>query len=173
RINPKNNTILSSGSIPSLRRASALLTFSPKLSYKGWGTNCAGFPGSMVRRSPSTFSLIVIKASTGFKKYRVKAVSPGLFSCGMILSAIHTILVCLFFLTILSMVPRQGPMKGSQYLTTIMSGAIFFSSLPALYQLKGLMELMRTCIFSCAGGGSEEYCVVPGKRKPGYCNENV
>ena len=38
------------------------------------------------------------------------------------LSAIHTIFVCLFNFTNLKIVPRQGPINGSQYRTTIISG---------------------------------------------------
>ena len=44
---------------------------------------------------------------------------------------------------------------------------------PTLIQLKGLIELITTSIVSPLGAGSDEYCVLPGKRKSGYCNEKV
>lgn len=66
------------------------------------------------------------------------------------------------------MVPRHGPIKGSQYLTTITSGFSFFSSFPILIQLKGFTELILILIGIFFGAGSDEYCVVPGKRKDGY-----
>jgi len=49
----------------------------------------------------------------------------------------------------------------------------FFNCKPTLSQLKGLIELIQTLIDKCLGAGSVEYCVVPGKRKLGYCKENV
>src|SRR5688572_29266532 len=107
---------------------------------------------------------MVIKASTVFTKYLVKRESPNLFSWGTILSAMQTTLVCLFFFTLLRMVPKHGPINGSQYLTTIISGMIFFNSFPTFIQLKGLTELMETFISRSVGGSSVEYCVVPGNR---------
>ncbi len=66
------------------------------------------------------------------------------------------------------MVPKHGPIKGSQYLTTMISGFKFLSSLPTFSQLNGLMELIQTFIFRSAGGSSVEYCVVPGNKILGY-----
>ena len=71
------------------------------------------------------------------------------------------------------MVPKQGPKKGIQNLTTIKSGFSFLNSLPILNQLKGLMELIQTLIFKLAGAGSDESCVVPGNKKLGYCKLKV
>ena len=155
-------------SIPSFFLASSLLIFSPKLSYKGCGTNSAGLSFANCFRSASTFSLIVINASTGFKKNLVKATSPGLFSCGKILSAIQITFVCLFFFTLRRIVPRHGPMNGNQYLTTIISGFIVFNSLPTVIQLTGFTELIFTLIGIFSGGGSVEYWVVPGNKNDGY-----
>jgi hypothetical protein len=64
-------------------------------------------------------------------------------------------------------------MKGSQYLTTIQSGANRFNSLPTLSQFSGLMVLMDSLILRSAGLASLEYWVLPGKRKDGYCKEKV
>ena len=61
---------------------------------------------------------------------------------------------------------------GNQYLTTTRSGFILLSPYPVFIQLIGLMELIALMICKSAGAGSSEYCVVPGKRKEGYCNEN-
>src|SRR5690606_25439799 len=107
-------------------------------------------------KSCKTFSLIVIKRSIGFTKYLVKTVSPGLFSCGIILSAIQTIWVCLFFLTLRKMVPKHGPINGSQYLTTITSGCSFFNSLPTEIQFSGFTELILTLMGMFTGAGSVE-----------------
>src|SRR5689334_1139484 len=114
---------------------------SPKLSYKGCWTNFAGLSVNF-RRSCRTFSLMVTKASGVFKKYLVKATSPALFSCGITLSAMQTILVCLFFFTLRRIVPNAGPIKGSQYLTTIKSGFSFLNFLPVFNQFNGFMELI-------------------------------
>src|SRR5688500_10675886 len=106
-----------------------------------------------------------------FIKYLVNALSPGRFSCGLILSAMQIILVCLFFLTFLKIVPSAGPMKGNQYRTTIISGFNFRSLLPTLNQLSGLTELIAETILTPSGGGSFVNCDVPGKKIDGYCSE--
>src|SRR5687768_5639001 len=111
---------------------------------------------------------MVIKASTGFTKYFVNTVSPNLFSCGNILSAIQTTMLCLLDFALRKIVPRHAPMKGSQYLTTIISGLYFFNSFPIFIQLRGSMELMHTFILRFAGAGSDEYWVVPGNKNCGY-----
>src|SRR5665647_3415584 len=111
---------------------------------------------------------MVINPSIGLRKYFVKTLSPGRFSCGKILSAIHIIFVCSFFFTLLKIVPRHGPIKGNQYLTTIISGCIFFISFKTANQLRGFTEFIFTLIGIFLGAGSVEYCVVPGKRKDGY-----
>ena len=59
-------------------------------------------------------------------------------------------------------------MKGSQYLTTIISGLSFFNSFPTEIQFSGFTELILTLIGILAGAGSEENCVVPGNKKEGY-----
>ncbi len=146
---------------------------SPKLSYKGCGISAAAFVFVKVLRSCNTAALMVIKLSTAPIKYFVKGLSPGLFSCGITLSAMHTTLEYLFFFAIRSMVPRHGPIKGNQYRTTSKSAFSFFSMRPTLIQLSGLTELMATLIFKSAGAASLLYCVVPGKRKEGYCREKV
>src|SRR5258705_11738959 len=104
-------------------------------------------------------------------KYFVKDLLPNLFLWGLILSAMQIIFVCLFFLTLLKMVPNAGPMNGNQNRTTMMSGFSFFKRLPIFIQLNGLMELITGFIFRLAGAGSSVYCVFPGKRKEGYCKE--
>src|ERR1700690_2354393 len=111
---------------------------------------------------------MVINPSIAFKKYFVKVLSPGRFSCGKILSAMQIIFVCLFFFTLLKIVPRHGPIMGSQYLTIIISGLKFFNSFPTDNQLKGFTELIFILIEIFSGAGSVEYWVVPGKRKDGY-----
>src|SRR6185312_6989285 len=163
-IKPKNKITLSSSEIPNFFLAACLLMMGPKLSYKGCGTNFTGLFFTNCFRSAKTFSLIVIKPSTGFTKYLVNILSPGLFSCGNTLSAIQTICVWRFFFMILKIVPRQGPIKGSQYLTTIISGFIFFNSFPTLIQFKGFTELIFILIGILSGAASDEYCVFPGKR---------
>jgi hypothetical protein len=37
--------------------------------------------------------------------------------------------------------------------------------------LSGQTELITEYISTSVGAGSEEYCVVPGNKKEGYCNE--
>jgi hypothetical protein len=59
-------------------------------------------------------------------------------------------------------------MNGSQYLTTMISGFIFLSLFPTKIQFSGFIELITELILTFSGGGSEENCVVPGKRKDGY-----
>jgi hypothetical protein len=71
------------------------------------------------------------------------------------------------------MVPRQGPMKGSQYLTITIAGFNLYISLPTENQFNGFTEFMTTLISISGGAGSLENCVVPGNKNPGYCNENV
>src|SRR5664279_524625 len=177
RMKPKNKMIFSSGPIFQfflLFRnclASVQEMISPKLSYRGWMACLAGLFFSNSLRSFITASLIVTNASQGFRKYLVKALSPGRFSCGNTLSVIATTLVLPFFFALLKMVPRAGPMNGSQYRTTISSGISFFSLLPMRSQLNGLMELITECIKVPTGGASVEYWVVPGNKNPGYCNE--
>ena len=62
------------------------------------------------------------------------------------LSAIATTLVCLFFLILLAIVPKQGPMNGIQNLITTISGLSFFILLPILNQLNGLTEFTTSCL---------------------------
>jgi hypothetical protein len=45
-------------------------------------------------------------------------------------------------------------------------------ALTALIQLKGLTELIRERMGIPAGAFPSSYCVLPGKRNPGYCNDN-
>ena len=116
---------------------------------------------------------MVRNASAEAMKYRVKRVSPGRFSWGMTLSAMHTTRVPERPLTKRRIVPRAGPMKGSQYRTTTRSGRILRSISPVRIQFSGFTEWMQTRMSRSFGAGSDEYCVVPGKRKPGYCRENV
>jgi hypothetical protein len=53
-----------------------------------------------------------------------------------------------------------------------MSGFNFFNLVPVINQLKGLIELITLWMVRPAGAGSDEYCVLPGNRNEGYCNEN-
>jgi hypothetical protein len=55
-------------------------------------------------------------------------------------------------------------MKGNQYLTTTRSGLSLLSELPTAIQLRGLTELIFVKIGMPVGGGSSEYCVVPGNK---------
>ena len=89
-------------------------------------------------------------------KYFVKNESPHLFSCGIMLSTIAMILVCLFQCTIFKIVPKQGPKKGIQNLTIIKSGFSFFICQPTFIQLNGLMELIVALILIPIGAGSVE-----------------
>jgi hypothetical protein len=66
------------------------------------------------------------------------------------------------------MVPRQGPINGSQKRTTTILGFIFLICFPTFSQLNGFMEFILTKIFRFFGAGSVEYCDVPGNRNPGY-----
>ncbi len=131
----------------------------------------AGFDGAIFCKSLSTDLLMVTKASQLFTKYRVNNLSPGLFSWGIILSAIQITLVC-FLLIKRKIVPRQGPMKGIQNRTMTSSGFFFFSFNPTSIQFKGLIELIRVRIVNSLGGGVVTNCDFPGNKKPGYCNEN-
>ena len=54
-----------------------------------------------------------------------------------------------------------------------MSGLSFFKKRPVRSQLNGITELINALMRIFLGADSDEYCVVPGKRKPGYCNEKV
>jgi hypothetical protein len=51
------------------------------------------------------------------------------------------------------------------------SGFSFRSRLPVFIQLSGFTEFITLWIVISSGAGSEEYWVVPGKRKEGYCRE--
>jgi hypothetical protein len=62
-------------------------------------------------------------------------------------------------------------MNGNQYLTTMISGFSFFNAAPTRNQFRGLTELILEWIFNPSGGGSDEYWVLPGNRKEGYCRE--
>src|SRR6266700_1071028 len=134
-------------------------------------TVLAGFVFSNFRRSCMTASLMVIKASQLLRKYFVKGLSPGLFSWCSTLSVIAIIFVLPFLRILLKIVPSAGPINGNQYLTTTRSGISSFRRLPITSQLSGFTELIEGCISIPIGGGSEENCVLPGKRKSGYCNE--
>jgi hypothetical protein len=52
------------------------------------------------------------------------------------------------------------------------SGFCFFIFIALLIQLKGLMELTMVLMLISEGALPVSYCVVPGKRNYGYCNEN-
>ena len=54
-----------------------------------------------------------------------------------------------------------------------MSGASFCSRLPTRNQLSGLHEWMALRIVIPSGAASWLNCVLPGKRKPGYCKVKV
>jgi len=71
-------------------------------------------------------------------------------------------------LILLKIVPRHGPIKGSQYLTITISGSIFFISFPTEIQFNGFTEFIFILIGMPSGAGSEEYWVLPGKRNEGY-----
>ena len=66
----------------------------------------------------------------------------------------HIMRVCLFLRILLMMVPKQGPMNGSQYLTTTISGFSRDRRVPTLIQLIGLIEFIRTRMLRSFGGGS-------------------
>jgi hypothetical protein len=98
--------------------------------------------------------------------------SPVLFSCGMALSTRAMTAVFQFFFARRAIVPSEGPMNGSQNRMIRKSGFSLRIALPTESQLNGLMELILVSICTPAGGVPEvSYCVVPGKRKEGYCKE--
>ena len=100
---------------------------------------------------------MAINPSTVFTKYLVNKRSPILFSCGIILSIIEMTLVCLFFLAIFNIVPKQGARNGIQNRTIIKSGFSRYSLSPILIQLKGLIEFIQTSMFTLIGFGSVVY----------------
>src|SRR6185437_15312626 len=106
----------------------------------------------------------VTNASATLIKYCVNGLSPGRFSCGIMLSTTHTTRVCLFFLAFFSIVPNAGPINGSQYLTTIRSYFFLFISLPTCIQLNGFTELTVVCMVSPLGAGSSVNWVLPGNK---------
>ena len=55
----------------------------------------------------------------------------------------------------------------------MIEGFNFLNSLPTFIQFNGFTELMHTFILIFIGAGSDEYCVVPGNKKSGYCKEKV
>ena len=132
----------------------------------------AFFYGSNTRRSLSTDWLMATKASTGFRKYFVKATSPGRFSCGTTLSSTAITLVCFLFPS-RRREPSAGPIIGNQYLTIMMSGFIFRILRPVINQFNGFTELIKRLMRRCAGAGSLENWLLPGKRNAGYCTVNV
>ena len=71
------------------------------------------------------------------------------------------------------MVPKQGPINGSQYLTMTKWVFEFFIFVPILIQLKGLIEFIKIWIDKSIGAGSLENWVVPGNKNCGYCREKV
>ena len=82
-------------------------------------------------------------------------------------------LVCLFFLAIFKIVPKQGAKNGIQNRTIIKSGFSRCNLSPILIQLKGLIEFIQTSIFTLLGFGSVVYWLFPGNKMEGYCKENV
>jgi hypothetical protein len=55
---------------------------------------------------------------------------------------------------------------------TTRSGDVERIALTAFIQLNGLTELIRERIGIPAGAFPSSYCVLPGKKIPGYCSEN-
>jgi len=76
-------------------------------------------------------------------------------------------------LILLAMVPKQGPINGSQYRMITISGRSFEILFPILIQLKGLTELMDRTILMPSGAAFSENWVFPGNKKEGYCKLNV
>ena len=70
-------------------------------------------------------------------------------------------------------VPKQGPIKGIQYLTITKSGFDFRILFPTNNQFNGFIELMQILIVKFVGAGSVLYCVLPGNKKLGYCKEKL
>jgi predicted lipid-binding transport protein (Tim44 family) len=64
--------------------------------------------------------------------------------------------------------PKQGAMKGIQYLNITKSGFFLQISFPILIQLIGLIELITACINKFFGAGSLENCDLPGNSNDGY-----
>ena len=79
------------------------------------------------------------------------------FSCGMILSKMEIILVCLLLFTILHIVPKHGAINGNQNFVIKISGFCFLIFKPTFIQLNGLMEFTETFIIKSFGFGKEEY----------------
>ena len=74
----------------------------------------------------------------------------------------------LFFFTILKIVPKHGPIKGSQYLTNTIEAFLSRIILPILNQFNGLIELMEMFMVKSFGAGVLLYCDLPGNIKEGY-----
>lgn len=69
-------------------------------------------------------------------------------------------------------VPKHGPIKGIQNRTITKSGFSFLIFKALFIQLNGLIELTIVLITISEGLFPVSYCVLPGKRNDGYCNEN-
>ena len=83
------------------------------------------------------------------------------------------ILVCPLLLAIRAMAPRAGASRGIQYRMITRSGFVRLSRSPVLNQLKGFIELIARVMVTPSGAYPSSYCVLPGKRKEGYCILNV
>ena len=153
--------------------ASSRLTAVPKLSYIGCGDIRQGFLSLSDLRSSYTDFDMAMKASMLLTKYLDSILSPGRCSCGIMLSSMDTTLVFPLPFTMRAIVPKHGAMSGSQNLMMSRSAFFFFSSRPTFIQLNGFMELTLRFMSRSSGRGSGEYCVLPGKRKEGYCRVKV
>src|SRR6056297_3266014 len=88
----------------------------------GCGLVITGLPGAMMSMSSATLSDKVMNAVHCFKKNLESGLSKSLRSWGTALSTNPRVGIPAF-LTILATVPRQGAIKGSQYLNTTTSGS--------------------------------------------------
>src|SRR5664279_5838211 len=81
--------------------------------------------------------------------------------------------VCPFDFAILAIVPKHGPINGSQNLIRRMSGISLLIKRPVKIQLIGFTELILRVMLTPRGGGLSVYCDFPGKSNPGYCKLKV
>src|SRR5664280_32355 len=91
----------------------------------------------------------------------------------MTLSKMQITVVCLFDFAILAIVPKQGPINGSQNLIRRISGFSLLIKNPVKIQLIGFIELILRVMLIPCGGGLSVYCDFPGKSNFGYCNLKV
>src|SRR3989304_3206160 len=109
-----------------------------------------------------------MKESTEPNAYRVNAVSPGRFSCGITLSQMKRVFAPVHRLTRREIVPKHGPKNGSQYLKISRSGFLRAMAFAAVYHVKGLMESINCSAGTTVPPPPCSSWLFPGKRNAGY-----